>query len=114
MINLFKQSLDLVEKHLDSISDGEFLRDYLSVEKNQGPLAHDYLSNSNYGYEIDFEIIKESANRNVKFINFDINLYNIDTKMCVSELLIVATNKTDNAVYDSLRVVNDCIYSLAA
>lgn len=44
MSDLYTTSLDIMDEHLDSISDEEFLHQYLSVEEFQGPLAKDFLS----------------------------------------------------------------------
>ncbi len=53
MTDIYEKSLKLMDEFLDSLSDEEFLEEYLSVEEFQGPLVKDFLmeySISNEGY----------------------------------------------------------------
>ena len=43
MSDVFEKSLVLVDEVLGKTSDSEFLKEYLEVEKNIGPLAEEFI-----------------------------------------------------------------------
>ena len=58
MSNVYEKSLELMDAHFDSVSDEEFLKNYLDVEEFKGPLVKDLLAESSFfghTYEVESE-----------------------------------------------------------
>ena len=94
MNDIYTKSLELMDDYLNSVSDQEFLDDYLEFEKHQGPLAKDFL-------------IKDSINYTVISEPFNLEANNIESRHADSiSVEIIQSNS-----YESSYASNDENYS---
>ncbi|MCK5899165.1 MAG: hypothetical protein KAG06_08850 [Methylococcales bacterium] len=106
MNNIYKKSLDLMDEYFDSISDQEFLEDYLAIEEHQGPLAKDFL--------IEHSIKENLLPNNYTIIGQELMLEFSDIEKDSSSP-IIHTKEVKSAIYDSSYAANDesCFYDLS-
>jgi hypothetical protein len=111
MTNVYETSLALMDAYLDSVSDDEFLCDYLSAEQFKGPLVKEFLSEYyvfTYTYEVrDKTSYVESISRDQVQSRFDLNycIQNEGVFEAKGETLIVHTKNIEYSA--SLHAAND-------
>lgn len=119
MTNIYEKSLELMDTHFESITDEEFMRDYLSVEESQGPLLRDFLSDfSSYskGCEIkpEFDAFVTTTAETLHRFNIDCFVADdvvVESKSDSTELVLVRSRKVDSIIFDSSFIAdNDAKY----
>lgn len=105
MNDIYTKTQKLMDEFLNSVSDQEFLDDYLALERFNGPLAKDFL-NENYFSESCYTIISQSPDL----------ISAIQEKMNANHTGYVHTKNMQSHLYDSSYAANDenYIYGLAA
>jgi len=120
MANVYENSLELMDAHLDSVSDDVFMRDYLSVESSEGPLVKDFLTEFflfDYGYDIE-ATISGSLIKAESLPEIDLNYFVEDTiefSASSKNCDIVSTVKVNVTTYNYVHAANDnCNQMIAA
>ena len=105
MNDIYTKTQKLMDEFLNSVSDQEFLDDYLTLERFNGPLVKDFL-NQNYFSEGDYTVISQ-------WVDLD---YAAQEKMNSIHTSYIHTKKIQSRLYDSSYAANDenFLYVLAA
>lgn len=109
MTNVYEKSLELMEAHFDSVTDEEFMQDYLSVEESKGPLVIEYLSLFDHGYDIQTSV-SGHIQKAEPLENFDLNCFTEDTIQFSSsstQFSMVNTKLVTSTAYTPLFAAND-------
>jgi len=102
MNDIYTKSQELIDDFFNTISDQEFLNDYLAVEQFKGPLIKDFLGEYSVS-EVTYTIIGQT----------------VDIKYFMKEKLnsnYIHLQEATLDIYDSSFAANDdnCIFGLAA
>lgn len=109
MTTVYEKSLDLMDDHFGAISDEDFMRDYLSIEKHQGPLVNDFLSEFNFlsGKEVGITVAETLSLFNLDcFISGQVE-YN---DSILQETVLVERKEVASFSFDLAYVANDNCY----
>ena len=101
MTNKYLKSLQYMDEFLESVSDEEFLTDYLSVEKSNGPLVKHFLEEYSFFEEKSYTVFGES-----------LDLASVTVSLMSENQL--HTKNIESCAYDTQYAANDNNYSLAA
>jgi len=108
MTNIYEKSLELMDVHFDSVTDEEFMQDYLTVEELKGPLVIEYLSLFDNGYDIQ-ATVSGSLKKAESLDGIDLSCFVEDSIEFNSTFcqFMVNTIPVHTTVYDPLFAAND-------